>query len=76
MINYYENTLSQAGEEINKYTGKIEKMSSTLDHYQSLLTLMGKEKDLIKMNAILTGIADIAGDSKKIAEEEYEFYKQ
>ena len=74
MLEYYGNTLSMAGEEITKYTTKIEQLSSVLDHYQSLLSLIGKENDFESMNIVLSGIASTANDAKNAAKAEYEFY--
>jgi chromosome segregation ATPase len=53
MQNYYGDTLVKAGEEIGKYTDKIENLSGVLDHYQSLLTLIGKENDFQSMGVVL-----------------------
>jgi chromosome segregation ATPase len=53
MQNYYGDTLAKAGEEIGKYTDKIENLSGVLDHYQSLLALIGKENDFQSMGVVL-----------------------
>lgn len=76
MLEYYGNTLSMAGEEIGKYTEKIEQLSSVLDHYQSLLSIIGKENDFKSMGVVLSGITSTAKDAKDAAKAEYEFYAE
>jgi hypothetical protein len=76
MLEYYGNTLSMAGEEIGKYTEKIDQLSSVLDHYQSLLSIIGKENDFKSMGVVLSGIASTAKDAKDAAKAEYEFYAE
>jgi hypothetical protein len=75
MLEYYGNTLSMAGEEIAKYTDRMDHLNSVLDHYQSLLSTIGKETDYKSMGVVLQGIADGLENSKKVAEAEYAFYK-
>ena len=53
MIEYYQNTLDAAGEEIGKYTDKMEHLTSVLDHYSSLMDILGMSKDYKAMNTIL-----------------------
>jgi hypothetical protein len=53
MLEYYGNTLAVAGEEIAKYTNKISGLTSVLQHYQTLLSIMGKESDYESMGIIL-----------------------
>jgi hypothetical protein len=43
MEDYYSNTLSMAQDETSKYTDKMENLNSVLDHYSSILDLVGKE---------------------------------
>jgi hypothetical protein len=53
MTEYYGNTLNMANEEIVKYTDRMEHLSSVLDHYQNLLSLMGKENDYESIGVVL-----------------------
>lgn len=74
MQDYYGNTLSAAGEELSKYTERMDHLNSVLDHYQSLLTTIGKETDYKSMGVVLQGIADGAENSLEVAKAEYAFY--
>jgi hypothetical protein len=55
MLNYYGDTLAAAGEELAKYTDRMEHQSSVLEHYSSIMEIMGKSKDYEKMGVILKG---------------------
>jgi methyl-accepting chemotaxis protein len=60
---YYSNTLSKAGEEIDKYASRMEHLTSVLDHYNTLLSLTGKQTDYQSMGVVLTGIAETMENS-------------
>jgi hypothetical protein len=53
MQDYYGNTLSMAQEEIDKYSSKMENLSGVLDHYSSMMSIIGKETDYATMGVIL-----------------------
>ena len=74
MLEYYGNTLAAAGEEIGKYTEKMDNLNGVLDHYSSLLKLIGKEKNYDMMAEVLKGSVDVLSDSLDVATKEYEFY--
>ena len=74
MMNYYGETLSAAGEEIGKYTDRMDSLNSVLDHYQSLMTLIGKETDYKAIGIVLQGAADTAQNSLAVAQAIAEFY--
>ena len=74
MLEYYGDTLAVAGEEIAKYTNKISGLTSVLQHYQTLLSIIGKESDYESMGIILQGIADTAEDAKVAAKAEYDMF--
>jgi hypothetical protein len=74
MQEYYGNTLSAAGEELDKYTERMDHLNSVLDHYQSLLGIIGQETDYKAMGIVLQGIADGAENSLAVAKAEYAFY--
>lgn len=75
MQDYYGNTLSMAQEELGKHTERMDHLNSVLDHYQSLLSAIGKETDFKSMGVVLQGIADGAENSLAVAKAEYAFYK-
>lgn len=74
MLEYYGNTLAAASEEIGKYTEKMDNLNGVLDHYSSLLKLIGKEKNYDMMAEVLQGSVDVLSDSLDVATKEYEFY--
>jgi hypothetical protein len=53
MQEYYGNTLAMAQEEIGKYTERMSHLSSVLEHYQSMLAIIGKETDYKSMGVVL-----------------------
>jgi hypothetical protein len=74
MLDYYGDTLAAAGEEIGKYTDKMDHLNTVLDHYTSLVKLMGKEKDYKVMHTMLTTAADLAKQRVDVSAAEYEMY--
>lgn len=70
MKEYYNETLSQAIEEIDKYIDRIEKSTDLLEHYQNLLKLTGHEFDYAKQLMLLDGFIDAERISvQKLADE-------
>jgi hypothetical protein len=55
MIEYYGNALEMAREEIDVYTDRMEHCTGVLEHYLSLLDLMGKKKDYKSRGIVLDG---------------------
>lgn len=75
MMEYYGNTLAMAGEEIAKYTDRMEHQTSVLDHYQSLMETMGKSTDYKTMGKVLEGKAKTIGDQVAVAKETMKMYQ-
>ena len=57
MLEYYGNTLDLAEEELSKYTDQMEHLTSVLDHYRSILSLLGRDTDYTKVLTVLEGNA-------------------
>lgn len=57
MLEYYGNTLDLAEEELSKYTDQMEHLTSVLDHYRSILSLLGRDTDYTRVLAVLEGNA-------------------
>jgi len=57
MLEYYGNTIDLANDELSKYTDHMEHLTSVLDHYRSIITLLGKDKDYDKVLLVLNGTA-------------------
>lgn len=72
MMEYYGETLAQAGEEIDKFTTQLEKQTTILEHYKTLVDLMGKSTDYDKVGIILEGQANTTKNEMIAAREEYE----
>ena len=67
MMNYYGDTLAAAGEELAKFTDRMEHQSSVLDHFSSIMTALGKDTDFKKMGVILKGQAKLLEDQYVVA---------
>ena len=57
MLEYYGNTLDLAEDELSKYTDQIEHLTSVLDHYRSILSLLGRDTDYTRVLTVLEGNA-------------------
>ncbi len=57
MLEYYGNTLDLAEDELSKYTDQMEHLTSVLDHYRSILSLLGRDTDYAKVLTVLEGNA-------------------
>ena len=74
MLSYYADALAAAGEEVAKYTDRMEHLTGVLDHYRNIMSLMGKEKDYKKMGIIIAGQVKVAEDQMNAAKATYEMY--
>ena len=75
MMEYYGNTLDMAAEEIAKYTDRMDHQTAVLDHYSSLLEIMGKQNDYEIMGKTLEAKAQLAKDQVEVAKNTLEMYK-
>ena len=75
MMEYYGNTLDMAIEEIAKYTDQMDHLVSILDHYQSLMEIMGKENNYAAIGVILEGRAKLLEDQVAISKSTMEMLK-
>lgn len=57
MLEYYGNTLDLAEDELSKYTDQMEHLTSVLDHYRSILSLLGRDTDYTRVLTVLEGNA-------------------
>lgn len=57
MLEYYGNTLDLAEEELSKYIDQMEHLTSVLDHYRSILSLLGRDTDYTRVLTVLEGNA-------------------
>ena len=64
----WSNALQGAMDEVDKYRKKWDLLNDTLEHYDNLLGLIGKETDYLAKNAILGGQQKITQDQLKEAQ--------
>ena len=75
MIEYYGDTLDMAIEEIAKYTDQMDHLVGVLDHYQSLMEIMGKENNYAAMGVVLEGRAKLLEDQVAASKSTMEMLK-
>ena len=75
MMKYYGNTLDMAAEEIAEYTDRMDHQVSVLDHYSSLLEIMGKQNDYKTMHKALEAKAQVISDQVAVAKNTMEMYQ-
>lgn len=71
MLHYYEDTLSAATDELADYTDHMEHLTSVFEHYQNLLSIIGRSKDYEAMGNFLQGQADTIKDRLSVAQSYY-----
>lgn len=76
MMEYYGETVAMAQEELAKYTAQMENHVAVLEHYQNLMSILGKETDFEALGIILEGQAKTAENAMKVSKENYEMYKR
>ena len=76
MMNYYGDTIAMAQEELAKYTDQMDHHVAVLEHYQNLMSILGKETDFNALGIILEGQAKTAENALKVSKENYEMYKR
>jgi hypothetical protein len=74
MMHYYGDTLEMAQEEIDVITDSMEHQTSILEHYLTLIDLMGKSTDYDKVGIVLDGKAQTTKNEMIAAREEYEMF--
>jgi hypothetical protein len=72
MMDYYGDTLKMASEELAKYTDQMDHTTKVLDHYSSMLSILGKEQDYDAMGTVLEGQATMAGNRYEVSKKNYE----
>ena len=76
MLEYYGNTIDLANDELSKYTDHMEHLTSVLDHYRSIITLLGKDKDYDKVLSVLNGTAQTKKNNFDTSKQWYESLKR
>ena len=69
---YYGETLDAANEELSKYTDQMEHQTSVLEHYQTLLELMGKQNDYKMIGKVLQGQVETTKNQAEVSKQWYE----
>lgn len=76
MLEYYGNTIDLANDELSKYTDHMEHLTSVLDHYRSIIALLGKDKDYDKVLSVLNGTAQTKKNNFDASKQWYESLKR
>ena len=74
MQEYYGDILSMAQEETATFTDQMEHLSSVLDHYSSLMDVLGKEQDYDMKDSLFRGQADTVKNDLEVAKQLYQLY--
>jgi hypothetical protein len=72
MISYYGDTLAKAAEELSQFTDMMDHHNDVLDHYMSLMEIMGKSKDFERLKLLAQTQVDIAANSAEVSKANYE----
>ena len=72
MKTYYSDTLAAANEELSKHTEKMERHVMVLDHYSTLMDLLGYSKDFEKMGTVLKGQVELSENAAKVSKANYD----
>ena len=75
MMKYYGDTLNMAIDEVAKYTDHMDHLNEVLEHYQSLMDIMGKSADYKTIGTILEARAKVLGDQVATAKTAMDMYK-
>lgn len=76
MVHYYEETLQKTTEKLTTYTDQMNHLTSVMDHYRSILTLMGRDTDYDKVLEILEGTAQTRKNNFEVSQSWYEQMKK
>jgi hypothetical protein len=76
MMSYYADTLAAGQEELSKYTAQMDRHNAVLEHYSSILDIIGKSKDFESMGVVLEAQAHTAENAVKVAEENYNMLRK
>ena len=76
MMSYYADTLRAGQEELAKYTSQMDRHNAVLEHYSSILDIIGKSKDFESMGVVLEAQAHTAENAVKVAEENYNLLRK
>jgi chromosome segregation ATPase len=76
MMEYYGETYDLALEKIEKYTSQLEHLNGVLDHYKSIMSLLGKDTDFETMGVILEGQVETTKNSYEAAQSVYNMAKE
>ena len=75
MMEYYGETLQMASEEIDKITDQMEHHNSVLEHYLSILELMGESANYKTIGVVLEGQAEVKKDRMIAAQQEWQTFQ-
>lgn len=74
MLEYYSDTLSSGAEELDKYAERIDNVVSGLNHYLTVMDLIGKNKSYAQINKITSTLTKTAKNQYNTATQTYKMY--
>lgn len=75
MMEYYDETLDAAEEELEKYTSQLEHQTDVLDHYRNITELVGGEQNVEAMNKLLEAQVTMSANKAKASKAWYDELK-
>ena len=72
---YYLNTLDQINEKLDIQTSKFDGLTSVLEHYKEITTLINGEKDYKTLNNIVKSQRKLAEDQLAVSERKLTMYE-
>lgn len=76
MLDYYGNTLSMAGEELAKYTDRMEHQTSILEHYRNIMDIIGEPTNYEAIGTILEGQSKTIENEMEVSKKNYEMLSE
>lgn len=74
MLEYYADTLDMAQEKIETFTDQIDRLSTSLEHYNSVMELLGKNRDYEKINKINDALVKTSKNAYDVAKSTHDMY--
>lgn len=74
MLEYYADTLDMAQEKIETFTDQINRLSTSLEHYNSVMELLGKNRDYEKINKINDALVKTSKNAYDVAKSTHDMY--
>lgn len=74
LLEYYSDTLDIIQDKVDTFTDQIDKLSTTLDHYNSVMELLGKNKNYTQINKVNDALVKTSKNTYDIAKKTHDAY--